>query len=106
MFNGLQSALIVPHYTPGSTSTLDITHYSALFWNYIPTGGVGSNLGIRSLQSSIFGGILIGGLAAYCYNRFHELKLPSFLGFFAGTRSVPIVMITLLLPITLLFVMV
>lgn len=49
---------------------------------------------------------MIGGLAAYCYNRFHQLKLPSVLGFFAGTRSVPIIMITLLLPITLVFVMI
>lgn len=106
MFNGLQNALISPHYVQGESGQMILTHYSALFWNYIPPGGVGNNLGIRSLQSSIFGGILIGGLAAYCYNRFHQLKLPSFLGFFAGTRAVPIIMITLLLPITLLFVMI
>ena len=30
-------------------------------------------------------------LAAYMYNRFYEIELPSYLGFFAGKRFVPIV---------------
>ncbi|WP_124053985.1 N-acetylglucosamine-specific PTS transporter subunit IIBC [Arcanobacterium ihumii] len=35
-------------------------------------------------------GILVGILAAWTYNRFHQTKLPDFLAFFAGRRLVPI----------------
>lgn len=48
-------------------------------------------LGIPTLQSGVFGGIIIGAIAAWCYNRFYNISLPPFLGFFAGKRFVPIV---------------
>ncbi|QMV84169.1 PTS transporter subunit EIIC [Corynebacterium hindlerae] len=35
-------------------------------------------------------GILVGILAAWVYNRFHNVKLPDFLAFFSGRRLVPI----------------
>lgn len=38
-----------------------------------------------------FGGIIIGVLSAQMYEKFHETKLPPYLGFFAGKRLVPIV---------------
>ena len=47
-------------------------------------------LGIPTLQTGVFGGILVGILAAYCYNKFFNIELPSYLGFFAGKRFVPI----------------
>lgn len=50
-----------------------------------------SVLGIPTLQTGVFGGIIVGILAAYLYNKFHETELPSYLGFFAGKRFVPIV---------------
>ena len=50
-----------------------------------------SVLGISTLQTGVFGGIIVGILAAYMYNRFFEIELPSYLGFFAGKRFVPIV---------------
>ncbi|WP_066073444.1 glucose-specific PTS transporter subunit IIBC [Neobacillus soli] len=49
-----------------------------------------SVLGIPTLQTGVFGGIIVGLIAAYCYNRFHDIEMPSFLGFFAGKRFVPI----------------
>ena len=48
-------------------------------------------LGIDTLQTGVFGGIIIGILAAYLYRRFFKIELPSYLGFFAGKRFVPIV---------------
>lgn len=42
----------------------------------------------------MFGGIIIGALAAWCYNKFYNISLPSYLGFFAGKRFVPIMMAT------------
>lgn len=38
-----------------------------------------------------FTGIISGLVAAACYNRFSETKLPQFLAFFSGRRCVPIV---------------
>lgn len=48
-------------------------------------------LGIPTLQTGVFGGIIMGALAAWCYNNFYNITLPQFLGFFAGKRFVPIV---------------
>lgn len=48
-------------------------------------------LGIPTLQTGVFGGIIVGILAASLYNKFYEIELPSYLGFFAGKRFVPII---------------
>ncbi|EGQ4235601.1 PTS glucose transporter subunit IICBA [Staphylococcus pseudintermedius] len=48
-------------------------------------------LGIPTLQTGVFGGIIMGALAAWCYNKFYNITLPQFLGFFAGKRFAPIV---------------
>lgn len=47
-------------------------------------------IGIPTLQMGVFGGLICGILAAWCYNRFHTLQLPEFLGFFSGKRFVAI----------------
>src|SRR5699024_8611424 len=48
-------------------------------------------LGIPTLQTGVFGGIIMGALAAWCYNKYFNINLPPFLGFFAGKRFVPII---------------
>lgn len=50
-----------------------------------------SVLGIPTLQTGVFGGIIVGLIAAACFNKYHNIEMPSFLGFFAGKRFVPIV---------------
>ncbi|SES22842.1 PTS system, D-glucosamine-specific IIC component [Gracilibacillus ureilyticus] len=50
-----------------------------------------SVLGIPTLQTGVFGGIIVGILAAFMYNRYFNIELPQFLGFFAGKRFVPII---------------
>jgi PTS system glucose-specific IIC component len=47
-------------------------------------------MGIPSIETGVFGGILIGAVAAILFNRYYRLTLPAYLGFFAGKRSVPI----------------
>ncbi|MDD5358862.1 MAG: PTS transporter subunit EIIC [Sulfurovaceae bacterium] len=44
-----------------------------------------------NLKMGVFIGIIMGVIAGSLYNRFHEIKLPEFLGFFGGKRFVPIV---------------
>src|ERR1700760_238945 len=48
-------------------------------------------MGIPSIETGIFGGIIMGLVAAMVFNRFYRIKLPPYLGFFAGKRSVPII---------------
>jgi PTS system glucose-specific IIC component len=48
-------------------------------------------MGLPSIQTGVFGGILAGGLAAFLFNRYYRIVLPEYLGFFAGKRFVPIV---------------
>ena len=50
-----------------------------------------SIMGIASIDTGVFGGILAGILASIMFNRFYKIKLPEYLGFFAGKRFVPIV---------------
>jgi PTS system N-acetylglucosamine-specific IIC component len=42
-------------------------------------------------RSGVPMGLLSGIIAGYAYNRFHGLKLPEYLAFFGGRRSVPII---------------
>jgi PTS system glucose-specific IIC component len=48
-------------------------------------------MGIKSIETGVLGGILIGAIAAVLFNRYFKIQLPPFLGFFAGKRFVPIV---------------
>ena len=48
-------------------------------------------MGILSIDTGVFGGILIGGIAAALFNRYYRINLPPYLGFFAGKRFVPII---------------
>lgn len=50
-----------------------------------------SVLGIPTLQTGVFGGIIVGVIAAQVYKKFYNIELPPYLGFFAGKRFVPIV---------------
>ncbi|WP_227937978.1 glucose-specific PTS transporter subunit IIBC [Alkalihalobacillus deserti] len=52
--------------------------------------GISYVLGIPTLQTGVFGGIIAGLLAAYTYKKYFNIELPSYLGFFAGKRFVPI----------------
>ena len=44
-----------------------------------------------TINMGVFGGIIIGLIAGYMYNKFFRIKLPQVLGFFAGKRFVPII---------------
>lgn len=43
------------------------------------------------IDTGVFGGIIIGAIAAGLFNRYYRIQLPTYLGFFAGKRFVPIV---------------
>ncbi|MGB3295937.1 MAG: glucose-specific PTS transporter subunit IIBC [Phormidesmis sp.] len=69
-------------------ATLGIS--SVLFFDLDPES-LQPIMGIPSLDTGVFGGLIIGCVAAYLFNRFFRIKLPQYLGFFAGKRFVPII---------------
>lgn len=59
--------------------------------NSLPDGSIGVNLGITTLQTGVFGGIIVGLGTAALHNRFYKIELPQVFSFFGGTRFVPII---------------
>ena len=62
--------------------------------------------GIPTLQTGVFGGIIIGIIASVLYKRFYKIQLPQYLGFFAGKRFVPMItaLVAIILGVILTFV--
>ncbi|CAI0797485.1 glucose-specific PTS transporter subunit IIBC [Serratia ficaria] len=54
-------------------------------------GAYANVLGIPTLQTGVFGGLLVSIFVYLLYKRFHNIELPQFLGFFGGKRFVPII---------------
>lgn len=67
---------------------------------------VGLNLGILSLQTSIFGGILVGAISAWLYNRFYTIQLPQVISFFGGKRFVSFLVILAMIPLSFAFLII
>ncbi len=65
-----------------------------------------SVLGITTLQTGVFGGIIVGLGVAALHNRFYKIQLPQVLSFFGGTRFVPIIcsIVYLIVGVILFFV--
>ena len=51
--------------------------------------GQNAILGVTTLDTGVFGGIIIGLVVAWIHNRFYKVQLPPVLGIFNGTRCVP-----------------
>ncbi|MER6803423.1 MULTISPECIES: PTS transporter subunit EIIC [Streptomyces] len=56
------------------------------------TDGSGTVTAFTYQNPGVFGGIVMGLLAAYFWQRFHRTRLVDWLGFFNGRRLVPIIM--------------
>ncbi len=44
-----------------------------------------------TVDTGVIGSIVIGGMVAYLHNRYRKIELPQFLGFFGGSRFIPII---------------
>ena len=69
-----------------SLGVLTPDNIAAGYENYVTT-----SLGIFTLNMSVFGGIITGVVTALLHNKFYDIQLPPVIGFFSGTRFVPIV---------------
>ena len=52
---------------------------------------VTTSVGIFTLNMSVFGGIITGLVTSLLHNKFYNIQLPQVIGFFSGSRFVPIV---------------
>ncbi len=67
----------------------------------ILTGGLeGIN---EDIDMGVFGGVIAGITAGLLYNRFYNIQLPQFLGFFGGRRFVPIITAVTMLVFAFIF---
>ncbi|MEC0184821.1 PTS transporter subunit EIIC [Paenibacillus peoriae] len=64
---------------------------SKLAKDNLPGAGQGMILGIQTLQTGVFGGVIVGWLTYLLHRKFGKTKLPQWLGFFSGSRFVPII---------------
>lgn len=49
------------------------------------------NTNVSSVDTGVVGSIVIGTMVSYLHNRYRNIQLPRFLGFFGGSRFVPII---------------
>ena len=54
--------------------------------NLLGTAPDSKVMGITTIDTGVFGGIVIGMVAAYLFNKYYRISLPPYLGFFAGKR--------------------
>lgn len=57
----------------------------------VPKESLKPVMGISTLDTGVFGGLIMGCIAAYLFNKYFRIQLPQYLGFFAGKRFVPII---------------
>lgn len=84
-------AALIGYLVMHSTINAILTINGSLALDNLAAVGQGSTLGIQTLETGVFGGIIVGILASYLHNRFNKIELPTYLGFFGGSRFVPII---------------
>lgn len=62
--------------------------------------------GIKTLDTGIFGAIIISAIVVWLHNRFFDTKLPAWLGIFQGTQMVYGLGFFLMMPVALIFCLV
>jgi len=75
-------------------------HFFGVNFAADPVAGSGLTLiaGIKTLDTSIIGAIVISGLVTAIHNRYYEKSLPVFLGIFQGTSFVVIIAFFVMIP--------
>ncbi|HDJ3401053.1 TPA: PTS transporter subunit EIIC [Staphylococcus aureus] len=68
-----------------------LTITGTLAKDQLAQNGQGMVLGIQTVETGVFGGIITGIMTAILHNKYHKVVLPPYLGFFGGSRFVPIV---------------
>ncbi|MGO1589567.1 glucose-specific PTS transporter subunit IIBC [Alkalibacterium gilvum] len=84
-------AALIGYFVMHATIQSILTITGELAVDNLAAVGQGMTVGIQSLEMGVFGGIIIGIVASWLLNRYNKIELPQFLGFFGGSRFIPIV---------------
>ena len=110
VFCALQSAFIITKTHVNDDGVVVTDWYRFLFYTFEGSKGITmfnsiftSNVGIKSLCTSVFGGLTVGFTVAMLYNKFKNIQLPQIIGFFSGIRFIPIVTFMTMIPLSILF---
>ena len=90
--------------TAGIAGLGAVTGYFA-FASVLKTAGELLHLSV-AINTGVFGGICVGFLVAWLYNRYHTVKLHPVLGFFSGKRLIPIISVFGAVGLALVFVII
>ena len=90
------------------TSEGDAAYRIVLLGNSVlfTTSQFTQNQGILSLNTGVFGGLLVGGVVAISYNKWNEKQLPAVVGFWSGVRFVLTSVFVIALPLSLVTLLV
>ena len=105
VFCALQNALIISH----KDDVSEAIAYNFLFYKFSSdqfNSIFATNLGIQSLSTGVFGGIIVGFVISILYNRYKNIQLPTVIGFFSGVRFIPIITFLSTLILGLLFALI
>ena len=105
VFSAIQSVFIDPVLSNGKIVGYKILFEQAGRDPVALNSLVGKVMGITSLNTSIFGGIIVGTVVASLYNRFYQIQLPAAVAFFGGKRFIPIVTMIAMAPLAFLFLL-
>ena len=108
VFAALQMSLLIPVRVDGQIIGFNLLFYTngtlgELSANFgIPSSIVTRTLGITQLNTSVFGGLIVGFIVVYLYNKFINIQLPTVIGFFSGVRFIPIVTFAAVFPLAII----
>ncbi|WP_339023078.1 PTS transporter subunit EIIC [Spiroplasma endosymbiont of Crioceris asparagi] len=97
VFNAFQTPLI---------KDMGADKFKILFIKDIDKGLFTDNLGVHSLNTGVFAAIFVGAISAKMYNKFHKTQLPAAIGFFSGSKLVPIVTFFAIIPLSIIFLII
>lgn len=84
-------AAMIGYFVMNSTINALLSITGDLTSENLAGAGQGLAVGIQTLETGVFGGIITGIVAAVLHNKYNKIQLPQVLGFFGGSRFVPII---------------
>lgn len=67
------------------------------------TSGLAMICGVKTLDSGMFGALIIAGIAVWLHNRYFDKELPDWLGIFSGSSFVVMIGFFVMIPVAFLF---
>lgn len=84
-------AAVIGYFVMNATINAMLTITGTLAEESLADVGQGMSVGIQTLETGVFGGVLVGIVAYVLHKRYYKIELPRFLGFFGGSRFIPII---------------